>query len=116
MKPRDFVAWTLAVGFALVCAVAGTALTHDVWIGDFPRLRAFLSVDQHLARVAAVIGIAALPATFLAFLLAASRRSIKFSLLGVKVEGAAAPAVLWTLVFLCTAAILALFLPRKVGW
>lgn len=110
MNPKDLVAWTLAVGFAFVCAIAGIALTNDVWFADFPRLRAFLSVDQHLGMVAAIIGIAALPATLVTFLQAGSTKNIKFSVLGVKVDGPAAPAVLWSMMFLCTAAVIAVVL------
>jgi hypothetical protein len=64
MRPRDLVAWTLAIGFALFCAIAGIALAHDVLIFDFPRLKALFSIDAELTRAVAVVGIAALPATF----------------------------------------------------
>lgn len=106
MKPKTLVMWTLAVGFALVSALAGIALVHDVWIADFPRLRALMSVDGQLMRSAAVVGIAALPATFLVFFFQASRSNIEYSILGIKVRGAASAPVLWTLVFLVTAAVL----------
>jgi hypothetical protein len=106
MKPKDLVAWILAISFAVFAAIAGICLAHDVWIVDFPRVRALMSISGQLPRAAAVVGIAALPATFLVFLLEASKGNIEFSVLGIKVKGVAAPPVLWTLVFLVSAAVL----------
>jgi hypothetical protein len=102
MKPKELVAWTFAIGFSLFAALAGIALAHDTLIMDFPRFRALLSIDGQLTRAAAIVAIAALPATFLVFLLGASRGNIEYSVLGIKVKGVAAPPVLWTLVFLAT--------------
>ena len=84
----------------LLAVLAGMSLVYDVWIGDFPRLRALLSIDGQLGKMVAVVGIAAVPATFLVFMFGASRRKIEFSILGIKVKGVAAAPVLWSLVFL----------------
>lgn len=116
MKPKFFVAWTLAVGFALFLGLAGMALVHDVWISDFPRLRALLSVDGQLMEMAIVVGIAATPATLLVFMFGGPRSNIEFSVMGIKVKGVAAAPVLWTLVFLATAAVLTVGLRVAGQW
>jgi hypothetical protein len=68
MKPNDFVAWALAVGVALILALAGIALVQDVWIVDFPRLRALAQIDGRLLLILGVICVSLLPATLLVFL------------------------------------------------
>jgi|GEM_PF-4036115 len=103
MTPKQLVSWTLAIGFALLLGFAGVCLSYDVWIADFPRLRAFLNVDSKLIPVLIILIIALLPPTFVVFLLPSSRERVEFSFLGMKLKGPAVPPVLWALIFLASA-------------
>jgi hypothetical protein len=114
LKPRDVVAWTLAIFFSLLCVIAGVSLAHDVWIGDFPRVRALFAISRTLALTCSVIGVAVVGASFVVFLLQSYRGQIEFSLLGVKVKGVAGPPVMWVLVFLSIAAVMTIIL--RLTW
>ena len=106
LKPKQLVTWIFAVAFGLVVALAGLALAHDVWIADFPRLRALLRVDTRLVPIVIILLVAALPPTFVVFLQNSSRDGIEFSFLGMKFKGPAAGPILWMMLFLVTAFVL----------
>jgi hypothetical protein len=106
LTPKQLVAWILAVGLGAVVAMAGFALAHDVWIADFPRLRALLSLDSRLVPLTVLLFVAALPPTLVVFLHSSSRDQVEFSFLGMKIKGPAAGPVLWAILFLVTAFVL----------
>jgi hypothetical protein len=106
MTPRHFVAWTLAVGFAFLVGLAGICLSYDVWIADFPRLRALLRLDVRLMPVVFTLLVSAAVPTFIVLLHRESRDRMEFSFLGMKFKGQAAQPVLWALLFLATAFVL----------
>jgi hypothetical protein len=117
MKPKDLLAWTIAVGSSVVLVAGICAFLIDWYHADFSRLEAFLLTEQRfemlpLLQVAVVLGLAAFPATVLVHLFNASRGQIEFSALGVKFKGPAGPIVLWVVTFLATAAFVLAFSTR----
>jgi hypothetical protein len=110
LKPKDLLAWTIAVGSSVVLVAGICAFLIDLYHADFSRLEAGLAFEgglvmlPPLVQIALVLGWAAVPATVLILLFNASRGRIEFSALGVKFKGPAGPIVLWVVTFLATGA------------
>jgi len=104
--PRNFLAWVFASAIALLICLVFIFLILDLYHGNFPRFAALASVPTPLGQALIVASVAAVVATVIVIILAATRGNLEFSALGVSFKGPSGPLLLWTAVFLAIAAVL----------
>jgi len=109
-RPRQVVSWTLAINIAVFICVGVIGAVIDWYFARFPRLEALTSTKNPLLQAIVVVGISAIPAIALVFLLTSTRCPLEFSLLGMKFKGTSGPILLWIATFVSVAAVILAFL------
>jgi hypothetical protein len=110
MKPRDLLAWSVAVACAVLLAMYAYFLFMDLQYANFPRLEALLGIQSPIIQAVIIVVVASLPATLLVLLVRSTRGSLEYSVLGVRLKGPAGPILLWVIVFLSVSAVILLSL------
>jgi hypothetical protein len=100
MKPRNVVAWSCAVFFAFALGMFGYFLFMDLRYSSFPRLEALLGIRNPIIQAILVAVAAAIPSTFLVFLVQSTRGPLEFTVLEVTFRGPSGPILLWIGCFL----------------
>ena len=119
MLPRKVIAWSFAVAIPVLMVGFLYFLFRDLIYHDFPNLRAISGIKSPILQIALIVTVAAIPATFIIFLLESTRGSLEFSVLGIKLKGPSGPILLWVVVFLAVSAIIIILLrmdENKILW
>ena len=94
MTPRKLVEWGMALTAVVLMLMFILTLGDDLFlIHDFPRLRRFLEIE--IMRPIFLVAIAGAIASFVTFLLRATRGTLEFKALGIKFTGPSGPVLLW---------------------
>jgi hypothetical protein len=113
MAPKKVVEWGLAASSVVVLVLFIAALFTDLFFHKrFPRLEAILNIQSPMLAPLLTVAIAAACATFVVFLLNATKGTLRLKALGIEFTGPSGPILLWVTCFVAVSVVVAAILAK----